>query len=131
MDLSGVRVLDLTRLLPGPYATQLLADAGANVVKVESPGRGDYARTMPPTTDDGLGRVFDAVNRGKRSVALDLTTDAGLAAFDALAREADAVVEGFAPGTAWRLRRHGPCERPPAASRRPSDSASATGDCVN
>jgi len=108
MDLSGVRVLDLTRLLPGPYATQLLADAGADVVKVESPDRGDYARTMPPTTEDGVSRVFDA-----------------------LAREADAVVEGFSPGTAWRLRRHGPCERPPAASRRPSDSASATSDCAN
>ena len=103
MDLSGVRVLDLTRLLPGPYATQLLADASADVVKVESPDRGDYAREMPPTTEDGVGRVFDAVNRGKRSVALDLTTDAGLAAFDALAREADAVVEGFAPKTAERL----------------------------
>ncbi|MFB6117290.1 CaiB/BaiF CoA transferase family protein [Halosegnis sp.] len=103
MDLGGVRVLDLTRLLPGPYATQLLADAGADVVKVESPDRGDYAREMPPTTDEGVGRVFDAVNRGKRSVALDLTTDTGLAAFDALAAEADAVIEGFAPGTAEQL----------------------------
>jgi crotonobetainyl-CoA:carnitine CoA-transferase CaiB-like acyl-CoA transferase len=103
MDLSGVRVLDLTRLLPGPYATQLLADAGADVVKVESPDRGDYAREMPSTTEEGVGRVFDAVNRGKRSVALDLTTDAGLAAFDALAETADAVVEGFAPRTAERL----------------------------
>lgn len=103
MNLSGVRVLDLTRLLPGPYATQLLADAGADVVKVESPRRGDPAREMPPTAEDGTGRLFDAVNRGKRSIALDLKTDEGREAFDALAAAADAVVEGFSPGTADRL----------------------------
>ncbi|QDX40939.1 CaiB/BaiF CoA-transferase family protein [Salarchaeum sp. JOR-1] len=103
MDLEGIRVLDLTRLLPGPYATQLLADAGADVVKVESPDRGDYARSMPPTTEGGVGRLFDAVNRGKRSVALDLTTDVDREAFYALAADADAVVEGFSPGTVDRL----------------------------
>lgn len=103
MNLDGVRVLDLTRLLPGPYATQLLADAGADVVKVESPDRGDYARNTPPTTDAGVGRLFDAVNRGKRSVALDLTTDADREAFYALAADADVVVEGFSPGTVERL----------------------------
>lgn len=103
MTLDGVRVLDLTRLLPGPYATQLLADLGADVVKVEAPDRGDYAREMAPTTDDGTGRLFDAVNRGKRSAALDLKTVDGREAFEALAAEADVVVEGFRPGTAARL----------------------------
>ncbi|CAI50196.2 family 3 CoA transferase [Natronomonas pharaonis DSM 2160] len=103
MRLDGVRVLDLTRLLPGPYATQLLADAGADVVKVEDTDAGDYARHMPPLTDDGVGAVFDAVNRGKRSVAIDLKTDAGREAFYALVDDADVVIESFRPGVAERL----------------------------
>lgn len=103
MNLEGVRVLDLTRLLPGPYATQLLADCGADVVKVEDTGAGDYARALPPLTDDGHGEVFDAVNRGKRSVAIDLKTDAGRDAFHALAADADAIIEGFRPGVVDRL----------------------------
>jgi len=102
MDLSGVRVLDLTRLLPGPYGTQLLADLGADVVKVEPPG-GDYAREMTPLTDDGVGRLFDAVNRGKRSVALDLKAPGGREAFFGLVETADVVFEGFRPGVADRL----------------------------
>lgn len=102
MRLTDVRVLDLTRLLPGPYATQLLADLGADVVKVEDTGAGDYARHMPPTVD-GVGAVFDGVNRGKRSVALDLKADAGREAFYALVEEADAVVESFRPGVVERL----------------------------
>ena len=103
MRLDGVSVLDLTRLLPGPYATQLLADAGADVVKIEDTGAGDYARHMPPVTDDGVGAVFDAVNRGKRSVALDLTTDDDRASLLALAAEADVVLESFRPGVVDRL----------------------------
>lgn len=103
MDLDGVRVLDLTRLLPGPYGTQLLADCGADVVKIEDTGAGDYARGMPPLAGSGYGEVFDAVNRGKRSVALDLKTEEGTAAFHALAAEADAVVESFRPGVVDRL----------------------------
>lgn len=103
MDLSGVRVLDLTRLLPGPYATQLLADCGADVVKVEDTGAGDYAREMTPTTAAGYGEIFDAVNRGKRSVALDLKREEGVEAFHALAADADAVVESFRPGVVDRL----------------------------
>jgi crotonobetainyl-CoA:carnitine CoA-transferase CaiB-like acyl-CoA transferase len=102
MRLDGVRVLDLTRLLPGPYATQLLADAGADVVKIEDTGAGDYARAMEPTVR-GHGAIFDAVNRGKRSVALDLKTDAGREAFLDLAATADAVVESFRPGVVDRL----------------------------
>ncbi len=103
MKLDGVRVLDLTRLLPGPYATQLLADAGADVVKVEDTGAGDYARHMPPATGDGVGAVFDAVNRGKRSIAIDLKTDAGQDAFYELVADADVVVEGYRPGVTERL----------------------------
>lgn len=100
MRLDGVRVLDLTRLLPGPYATQLLADMGADVVKVEEPGRGDYARSMGAGDDAG---VFGAVNRGKRSVALDLKSEEGREAFLRLAADADVVVEGFRPGVTERL----------------------------
>ncbi|PSP43806.1 CoA transferase, partial [Halobacteriales archaeon QH_6_64_20] len=81
MRLDGLRVLDLTRLLPGPYATQLLRDAGADVIKVEDTEQGDYARDSPPYSDRGVGALFDAVNRGKRSVSIDLKADAGRDAF--------------------------------------------------
>jgi alpha-methylacyl-CoA racemase len=103
MRLDGVRVLDLSRLLPGPYATQLLADAGAEVIKIEDTGSGDYARAMPPYTDQGEGAIFDAINRGKRSVALDLKTDGGREAFMRLAETADAIFEQFRPGVVDRL----------------------------
>jgi alpha-methylacyl-CoA racemase len=105
MRLDGIRVLDLTRLLPGPYATQLLADLGADVIKVEDTGGGDYARHMPPMTDDGIGKIFDAVNRGKRSVTIDLKTDDGQDAFYRLIDEADVdvVFESFRPGVTERL----------------------------
>ncbi|MFC4541614.1 CaiB/BaiF CoA transferase family protein [Halosolutus amylolyticus] len=103
MNLDSVRVLDLTRLLPGPYATQLLADLGADVLKVEDPDRGDYARYLPPITDDGTGAVFEAVNRGKRSVALDLKADDGRDAFLELVEDADVLIESFRPGVVDRL----------------------------
>ncbi|WP_332898951.1 CaiB/BaiF CoA transferase family protein [Haladaptatus sp. CMSO5] len=103
MNLSGIRVLDLTRLLPGPYATQLLADLGADVIKVEDTGAGDYARAMPPLTDEGIGAVFDGVNRGKRSVAINLKADAGREAFYKLVEHADVVFESFRPGVTDRL----------------------------
>ncbi|QLK24820.1 CoA transferase [Natrinema zhouii] len=103
MQLDSIRVLDLSRLLPGPYATQLLADAGADVVKVEDTDAGDYARRMPPVTDRGVGALFDGVNRGKRSVALDLKSEAGRDVFYRLVEESDVVFEGFRPGVAERL----------------------------
>src|SRR6056297_3088540 len=102
MRLDGIRVLDLSRLLPGPYATQLLADAGAEVIKIEDTDAGDYARVMPPYTDDGVGAIFDAINRGKRSVALDLKSDEGREAFLTLAESADVVFEQFRPGVVDR-----------------------------
>lgn len=96
--LEGVRILDLSRLLPGPYASQLLTDQGADVVKVEEPGLGDYARYMEPEVD-GVGAMFSTFNRGKRSVTLDLSTDRGTSLFHELARDADVVLESFSPGT--------------------------------
>jgi crotonobetainyl-CoA:carnitine CoA-transferase CaiB-like acyl-CoA transferase len=100
--LDGLLVLDLTRLLPGAAATMQLANFGAEVVKIEEPERGDYGRWIPPYLDDE-GAVFHMVNRGKKSVALDLKSDSGREAFLKLARTADVVVESFRPGTMQRL----------------------------
>jgi len=99
--LDGIKIVDMTRLLPGPYATQLLADLGADVVKVEAP-QGDAARSAPPFLD-GTGGIFSMVNRGKKSVELDLKDDDELEAFYALIEDADALVEGFRPGVTERL----------------------------
>ena len=95
--LAGVRVLDLTRLLPGPVCTLYLADLGADVVKIEDTGAGDYARGLGAKSGSASS-FFRAVNRNKRSVALDLKDARGRAAFDALAKGADALVESFRPG---------------------------------
>ncbi|MGH9034644.1 MAG: CaiB/BaiF CoA transferase family protein [Acidimicrobiia bacterium] len=95
--LSGVRVLDLTRLLAGALATRKLADLGAEVVKVEEPGRGDYLRTIPPFVG-GEGLMHRVLNRGKKSVALDYRTDEGRATLDRLALAADVLVEVSRPG---------------------------------
>ena len=101
--LSGVRVLDLTRLLPGPVCTLHLADLGADVIKVEDTGAGDYARTLGASTG-APSAFFRMVNRNKRSVALDLKDARGRDAFLALARGADVVVESFRPGVVAALR---------------------------
>lgn len=104
--LEGVRVLDLSRLLPGPMCTHYLADLGADVVKVEDLREGDYARALP--TAVGAARTpttwYRAINRNKRSIAIDLKRDAGRAAFLALAQRADVVVEGFRPSVVQGLR---------------------------
>ncbi|HEX9307655.1 MAG TPA: CaiB/BaiF CoA-transferase family protein [Anaeromyxobacter sp.] len=102
VPLEGLRVLDLTRLLPGPFATLVLADLGADVVKVEERGGGDWLRGMPPLAGGESG-AFHALNRGKRSVAIDLRRAEGVSAFLRLARGADAVVESFRPGVLDRL----------------------------
>lgn len=101
--LSGVRVLDLSRLLPGGYATMLMGDMGADVVKVEEPKRGDYLRWMPPLTSTGEGAMHVALGRGKRSVSCNLRSDEGREVFLGLARRADVVVESFRPGVLDRL----------------------------
>jgi succinyl-CoA:mesaconate CoA transferase len=103
--LSGLRVLDLTRVLGGPYCTMLLSDLGADVVKIEPPG-GDLVRSTPPFAEhDGepYGGYFQSVNRGKRSLELDLRTDRDRERFLDLAGEADVLVENFRAGTMERL----------------------------
>ena len=96
--LSGLLVADFSRVLAGPYATMLLADLGAEVIKVESPAGDDTRHWMPPTTSDGTSTYYLSVNRNKRSVTLDLTDPADLALAKELARRADVVVENFKPG---------------------------------
>jgi crotonobetainyl-CoA:carnitine CoA-transferase CaiB-like acyl-CoA transferase len=100
--LQGIRVLDLSRLLPGPFLTMILADLGADVVKIEDPRGGDYMRQVPPAKG-GLSGRFLAVNRGKRSVVLDLKAAAGRDALLRMAARADVVVESFRPGVMDRL----------------------------
>ena len=100
--LAGLRVLDLSRLLPGPVATLYLADLGADVVKVEDTGAGDYARELgnAPGT---VSAFFRAVNRNKRSIAVDLKQPGGREVLLTLARDADVVVESFRPGVVAAL----------------------------
>jgi formyl-CoA transferase len=101
--LDGVRVIDFTQALSGPYGTLLLADLGADVIKVESPRRGDDARHWGPPFIGEDAAYFMSVNRNKRSVALDLKTPDGLAAARGLVKTAAVVVENWRPGTAARL----------------------------
>ena len=102
--LDGLRIADFSRVLAGPYATMLLADLGADVVKVERPGIGDDTRAWhPPADHDGTSTYFLSVNRNKRSVVLDLNTEAGRARARALVAESDVLVENFRPGTMERL----------------------------
>lgn len=100
--LRGVRVLDLTRLLPGPFCTMIMADYGAEVLKIEAPGAGDYLRSWEPLVD-GTSAFFHAVNRNKRSLTLDLRTDSGREIFYRLVREYDVLIESFRPGVMVRL----------------------------
>ena len=96
--LSGITVISLAQQYPGPYCTMLLSDLGADVVLVEQPDGGDPARGA-----DGLGSFFSALNRGKRSITLNLKNDDGIAIFWELLETADVVVEGFRPGVMERL----------------------------
>jgi len=100
--LEGTRVLDLSRLLPGPFATWLLAAHGAEVVKLEDPKGGDYLRWIPPFNGD-LGAMFTALNRDKRSLTLDLRRPSGQEAFRALLPRFDVVLESFRPGVLARF----------------------------
>ena len=94
--LSGIRILDLTRLLPGPFCTLYLAQMGAEVIKIEEPRGGDYARSLSP-------ELFALVNRHKKSVTLDLRVSEAAAAFRRMAEDADVVVESFRPGVMDKL----------------------------
>ena len=101
--LAGVRVADFSRVLAGPYATMLLADFGADVIKVESPAGDDTRHWAPPVDAAGRATYFGAVNRNKRSVVLDLSDAAGLAEARRLAASADVLVENFRPGVMARF----------------------------
>jgi CoA:oxalate CoA-transferase len=100
--LSGITILDLTRVLAGPYCTLVLADLGARVIKVEAPGRGDDSRAYGPFVN-GRSAYFMAMNRGKESIALDLKAAADRAVFERLLDRADVLVENFRGGTMERL----------------------------
>ncbi len=100
--LAGVTVIDLTRVLAGPYCTLVLADLGARVIKVETPGGGDDSRTFGPFIE-GKSAYFMSINRGKESIVLDLKDEAGRATFEDLLAGADVLVENFRAGTMERL----------------------------
>src|SRR5512137_813578 len=94
--LQGIRILDLSRLLPGPYCTMLLADLGAEVIKIETPGLGDYMRMIPPfiedkATGESIGAAYLMVNRNKQSVALNFRNARGKELFFKLVRNVDVV----------------------------------------
>lgn len=101
--LAGLRVADFSRVLAGPYATMMLADFGADVIKIESPAGDDTRQWLPPVDAQGDSTYFGSVNRNKRSVVCDLGTDAGLAVARRLAETADVVVENFRPGVMDRF----------------------------
>ncbi len=107
LPLEGIRVLDLSRLLPGGFCSLLLADFGADVVKVEDTGPGDYIRWSPPyhegVEDSARSALFLALNRGKRSIRLDLKAPEGREVLLRLARGADVLLESFRPGVLDRL----------------------------
>ena len=113
--LEGIRVLDLTHMLSGPYAGMMLADLGADTIKVEPPGKGEGTRALlakdPDNSLGGMGAYFLTLNRNKRSVAIDLKSDAGRQLFYDLVREADVVLYNFSVGVAERLRIHYPVLR--------------------
>lgn len=101
--LAGIRVVDLTRALAGPYCTLMLGDHGADVIKVEQPGQGDETRGWAPPHQNGVSAYYLSINRNKRSITLDLKHPAGKAALERLIEGADVVVENFSPGTMARL----------------------------
>src|SRR5688572_1465110 len=104
--LSGVTVLDITRVVAGPYCTMMFADLGATVIKIENPKDPDYTRTFPPMVKvDGeeTSAFFAQFNRNKQGVSLDLRSERGKQIFRALVRKADVVVENFRPGVMDKL----------------------------
>src|SRR5262249_47399063 len=104
--LEGLRVLDLSRLLPGPYCSLMLADMGASVTKIEDPKGGDYLRWMPPFWPHGeqvQAAAFWALNRNKQSVCLNLKHEEGVKLFLRLCEASDVVIESFRPGVLDKL----------------------------
>ena len=103
MPLAGIRILDLTLIMAGPYCTLILGDLGAEVIKIEKPGVGEGAREMPPYFIEGESAYFIAMNRNKKSMTLDLKSEKGREIFYALTEKADVVVDNFRPGTVKKL----------------------------
>jgi crotonobetainyl-CoA:carnitine CoA-transferase CaiB-like acyl-CoA transferase len=103
LPLAGVRVIDLTRVMTGPYCTMMLGDLGADVVKIELPGKGDDTRAWGPPFINGEAAYYLSINRNKRSIALDLKSEGGQAALWKLIEGADVLVENFSPGAIARL----------------------------
>ena len=101
--LAGLKVLDFTGLLPGPFGTRILADMGATVLRVEAPGRPDMVRIMPPFDSAGMSACHAALNRNKSGIAIDMKTPEGVAIVRELVKEYDVVVEQFRPGVMSRL----------------------------
>lgn len=101
--LSGVRILDLTLIMAGPYCTLILGDLGAEVIKIEKPGEGEGSRGMPPYSFEGDSAYFIAMNRNKKSVTLDLKNEKGKEIFYELAKKSDVVVDNFRPGVVDKL----------------------------
>src|SRR5262245_40191970 len=99
LPLSGITVLDLTRVLSGPYCTMLLADMGARVIKIEQPGKGDDTRGWGPPFIDGESAYFLRINRNKESVTLDFKKPEAREILDRLIEKSDVLVENFRPGT--------------------------------
>ena len=100
--LSGIKVLDLTRLLSGPFCTMLLADLGADIIKVERPGMGDTARNLGPLVGDQAA-YFISINRGKKSITINLFSEEGKQVVRSLLGDSDVLVENFVPGTMERF----------------------------
>ncbi len=96
--LTGIKVVDLTRLLPGPLCTRWLCDMGAEVTKIEDPIQGDYAKHYPPFDDEGVGLLYKSLNDGKKLIELDLKIDGEKQKFFDLVKDADIVIESFRPG---------------------------------
>ncbi len=103
LPLENVRILDLSVIMAGPYCTLLLGDLGAEVIKIERPGVGEGARGVPPYYFEGESAYFIAMNRNKKSVALDLKSPKGRGIFYALAKKSDVVIDNFRPGIVERL----------------------------
>ena len=99
LPLAGIRILDLTRVLAGPYCTMILADLGAEVVKIERPALGDDSRHFGPFLPSGMSAYFASINRGKKSITLDLHESRDVDTLARLAARADVLVENFRPGT--------------------------------
>ncbi len=112
LPLAGYRVVEIGHSVAAPYAALILAELGAEVIKVERPGRGDDARAWGPPFIDEMSAVFHALNRLKRSVVLDLKSPQGVAKLKQLARVSDVVIQNQRPGLAWPHWGQGPLRSP-------------------